>query len=264
MRWAAGFFAASAISLLARRRRALTRDGAVAATAVGTCVFAVGGLPAAVALNVFFVSGSALSRLKAREKVRRGLAQAKGGERDAGQVLANGGPAMVALLLGAMLGRPAAGQTAFVGALAAASADTWATELGMLSPHRPQRITTGQPVLPGTSGGITPLGLLASTSGAAAVALAWRSGGGHAAWAPVVLAGLAGSLFDSLLGDTVQAAYVCSRCGASLEQPWHATDGADGRLVRGYPWMNNDTVNLLATLVGGVCGLLVGATREQG
>ena len=55
-------------------------------------MLARGGLPAAGALVAFFVTSSALGRYKARAKARRGvLAQAKGGRRDAWQVLANGG-----------------------------------------------------------------------------------------------------------------------------------------------------------------------------
>src|SRR4051794_41739968 len=91
-RWSGSALAAAAIATAARRRRALTADGAAAATVVGTIVAARGGLPAAAALIAFFVTSSALSRFKEREKARRGvLAQAKGGERDAWQVLANGG-----------------------------------------------------------------------------------------------------------------------------------------------------------------------------
>src|SRR5438093_5230732 len=46
------------------------------------------------------------------------------------------------------------------GALAAAAADTWATEIGAFSPFAPRLITSGRQVPRGTSGGITVLGSL--------------------------------------------------------------------------------------------------------
>ena len=148
---------------------ALSPGGAVAAGLVGGTVLARGGLPAAGALVAFFVTSSALGRYKARAKARRGvLAQAKGGRRDAWQVLANGGAGAVALALGGRRGAPA-----FLGALATAGADTWATELGLLASGPPRLVTTLRPVAPGTSGAVTPQGTLAAVGGALTVGATW-------------------------------------------------------------------------------------------
>ena len=221
---------------------------------MGTVTFARGGLPAAAALLVFFLSGSALSRFKQAEKGRRGvLAQAKGGERDAWQVLANGGAATLCLLL---LGRR--GSAGFLGALATAAADTWATELGLLARSRPRLITTLEPVTPGTSGAVTEEGTLASAAGALAVGAAWRLAGGGEAHAVrgAVAAGVAGALVDSLLGATVQAGYWCDTCGQPAETVRHARCGEIARLVRGMPWVDNDVVNALSTTAGALFGAL--------
>ena len=239
------------VAALAYWRRALTRDGAIAAAVVGAVVFFRGGLPAAASLLAFFGSSSALSRLGHARKASGALAQAKGARRDAWQVMANGGVATLCIALGHRRG--------FVGSLAAAGADTWATELGMLAGRRPRLITTLRPVVPGTSGGITPEGLAASMGGALVVGGAWSLfGGGGAGLRLALVAGACGSLVDSVLGATVQARYQCQACGAASEAPRHTACDRPARLVRGRAWLTNDTVNALATLSGAAAGALLG------
>src|SRR5215468_2289021 len=134
MPWLLAAVLGSSVAALAYSRRTLTLDGAIAAVGVGTVVCARGGLRGSAGLLAFFVSSSALSRVGRARKQSAALAQAKGSRRDAWQVLANGGFAAVSVALGR--------HTAFVGALAAAGADTWATELGMLAAGQPRLITT--------------------------------------------------------------------------------------------------------------------------
>ena len=94
------------------------------------------------------------------------------------------------------------------------------------------------------------------------VGLAWRLCGGRGADVRVaVIAGASGSLVDSVLGATLQALYRCDACGASTEEPRHKASGQPARLVRGYAWITNDTVNALATLTGAAVGSL--ATRPK-
>jgi len=241
------------VAAVACWRRALTLDGAIAAAVVGGLVFVRGGLPAAASLLAFFGSSSTLSRLGQSRKASGPLAQAKGARRDAWQVLANGGVATLCIMLRQQHG--------FVGSLAAAGADTWATEVGMLAGRRPRLITTLRPVVPGTSGGITPAGLAASVGGALLVGLVWSVFGGRGAGVQVaLLAGVSGSLVDSVLGATVQALYRCEACGAATEVPRHTSCGRPARLVRGRRWMTNDTVNALATLAGAAVASVVSRT----
>ena len=68
--------------------------------------------------------------------------------------------------------------------------------------------------------------------------------------AAVTLAGLAGSLVDSLLGATVQAIYTCPCCQKETERhPTHGC-GCQTTLLRGWTWMDNDWVNGMCTLAG--------------
>jgi uncharacterized protein (TIGR00297 family) len=237
------------IGALAYWRRALTLDGAVAAAGVGCLTFARGGLPAAGALLAFFTSSSVLSRIGEGPKQAVPLAQSKGARRDAWQVLANGGVATLC----AVAGRP----RGLVGALAAAGADTWATELGMLSGSTPRLITTLRSVPAGTSGGVTPHGLIASLGGALMVGIGYVAlGGERSMLRRSALSGVGGALIDSLLGATLQAVYWCPACRAYTEDAVHSRCGSSAEPRRGYEWMTNDTVNALATLSGAAIALL--------
>src|SRR6516164_3173130 len=173
-RAAVGLLVAAIIATLARATRSLSRGGAVAATGLGTLT-AAAGYPWAILLIAYFASSSALSRLGGAEKERlTGSIVAKGGQRDARQVLANGGVFGVAVL--GMLFQPGVWWTALgTGALAASAADTWATEIGTRFGGVPRSILSGEPVPTGTSGGVSVIGSLAGLAGAlfvAAVALA--------------------------------------------------------------------------------------------
>ncbi len=190
---------------------ALSRSGMVAAILLGTVVFGLGGLPWAVLLIAFFISSSLLSRLFSRRKEKMEEKFSKGHRRDAAQVLANGGIAGLCVLLWQLFPGALWPWLAFAGALAAANADTWATELGVLSKSPPRSIRTGRVVEPGDSGGVSRMGLFAATGGSLLIAvlavLPWPGMPGEPGLETyglvillITLAGLGGSLVDSLLG----------------------------------------------------------------
>lgn len=254
-----GGLLAVGVAMAAYRVHSLSRSGALAAGLVGTVIFGMGGWQWAVLLLTFFISSSVLTRLFGKRKANLNEKFDKGGQRDAGQVLANGGVAAVFAALHFFL--PQANWTwlAFSASLAAVNADTWATELGVLNRTPPRMITTGQPVEKGTSGGITWGGSLAALAGAglvAVVALIVQPGAGS--WLSLLftsLAGLLGAMFDSLLGATVQAIYTCPTCNKETERhPLH-TCGTTTLHKRGLPWLNNDLVNVGCALAGALLGL---------
>jgi uncharacterized protein (TIGR00297 family) len=252
-----GFLLSLAISAVAYRGCSLSQSGVLGAIVVGTITFGLGGWRWGLLLIAFFVSSSLLSHYKMGQKEALAEKFAKGHRRDLGQVLANGG-------LGAFLAtlhflRPNdLFFVAFLGSMAAVSADTWATELGVLSPRSPRLITTGKVVPVGTSGGVTLWGIMASIAGALTMgAVAWLLLAlGRAATSLSILflaffGGLLGSLFDSLLGATLQGVYFCPRCQVETERVLHRC-GYQTTHIRGWPWFNNDLVNLASSLLGAV------------
>ena len=214
---------------LARKFRWLTSGGQIAAVLVGAAVLAGSGTRGFALLVAFFVTSSALSRFRASTKPRS--------DRSAGQVVANGGIA-AALSVLALAGWIPAAHYALVGAIAAATADTWATEIGSAGSWPTWSAIGEGRVRPGRSGGISVPGTLAAAAGAALIgALAAELYGstapivGTAAWILIVTAaGMAGMLVDSLLGATLEARL---------------------RLL------DNNQVNFICTLVGALTALLL-------
>jgi uncharacterized protein (TIGR00297 family) len=248
--WLVGTALAAAIALGAWRARALSFDGAVAAFGVGTIVFGSAGWRGAAVLLAFFVPSALLSRVGSERK-RSLRSAAKPAPRNAWQVLANGSVAALCALAALRWGAPL--NAAFAGAFAAASADTWGTEIGTLSRARPVWILSFRPIETGLSGGVTALGSAATIAGALCVALV-ASLLGLAALLAVALGGIAGALLDSIVGASLQALRWCPACASECETPLHHC-GSATTMRRGVAWIQNDTVNLMATL----CGALVAA-----
>jgi uncharacterized protein (TIGR00297 family) len=251
-----GFVLAVLISLIARKTRSLTVGGAILATAIGTVAVAAGWSWGAL-LIIYFASSTLLSRSGRELKEQRTASiVAKGGERDAIQVLANG--AIFAGAAIAMRVRPDARWVALgAGSLAAAAADTWATEIGTLYGGEPRSILTLRRVPAGTSGGVTPIGLLASVSGSVFVALLVL----YLGWTPVVarniaIGGVFGALLDSALGATVQARRWCDSCERETERTTHDC-GATTRPLHGFAWLDNDLVNFFSNAAGGLLAALL-------
>jgi uncharacterized protein (TIGR00297 family) len=250
-----GFLLALLIAFLAHKTRSLNHSGAVAAVFTGTIIFGIGGWQWAILLLTFFITSSILSR--AFKKRKQGLEEkfSKGHERDAGQVFGNGGLATLFAALHFFFPNELWPWLGFAASLAAVNADTWATELGVLNPHPPRMITNLNKIVEkGTSGGISWMGTLASLTGAALIgilaSLLNPTTGSTSIFIIVTLAGLAGSLFDSFLGGTVQAMYYCPTDKKETEKyPLH-TCGTGTIHIRGWKWLDNDWVNFACGAFG--------------
>ena len=251
-----GIILAIVVAALAWKAGSLSTSGAVAAAITGGLIFGLGGIAWAALLLTFFISSSALSRAFSRRKAALAEKFSKGNQRDWGQVLANGGLGAFLAVGTLTISQPEWLWLCFAGAMAAVNADTWSTELGVLSPTQPRMITSGKKVERGTSGGITLAGTLAALGGASligTVAVLFKPDPNWPAHLGlIVLAGLVGSLFDSVLGASVQAIYWCDTCGKETERHPTHTCGSETRQVRGWGWVNNDVVNFACSLMGAI------------
>eukprot|EP00897_Mesotaenium_endlicherianum_P007889 jgi/Mesen1/7128/ME000369S06442 len=266
------------------KKGSLSSSGAVAAFVVGAATLTC-GLRFGATLIAFYMSSSKLTKYKAAEKRAIEDDFKEGGQRTWCQVLANSFTAtLIAISFcyttgwrdfcfdaqrskwnTALLG-------AFLGHYACCAGDTWASELGILSKASPVLITTFRAVPRGTNGGVSALGLAASTAGGAFVGLVFYlaglittkgctsdgGGGSDVAAAGAALAqlwavplataaGLLGSLVDSLLGATLQYSGFCSEHKKVVSKR-----GALVKHITGLDLLSNDAVNFISALVTAV------------
>lgn len=255
LRIAAGLALSAAIALFALRKGALSTSGAGAAVLLATTSTAAGWSWAWLLIS-FFVSATALSKAgESAKRARTNDVVDKGGDRDMWQVLANGS-VFAAMALTSLFIHSDIVKAAAAAALAASTADTWATEIGTLSRSMPRSILSMNVVPRGTSGGVTVTGIIASVAGAGFIALVTMLLG----WPPIVAlaalaGGFAGSALDSLLGAAVQEKRWCEQCGRGTERAVH-TCGEKTIYAGGIAGLNNDLVNFLSSIGGAAVGCL--------
>ncbi len=194
---------------LAQRLPLLTRAGWVHAGCLGTLLWGALGPRGWLAVVLYLLLGSLVTRMGFRTKQARGLAEGRGGARGPENVWGSAATGAV-LALAAVLA-PAVWQplllVGFAASFAAKLADTFGSELGKRWGRHTVLITSLRPVPPGTEGAISLEGTAASLVGSAVMALLMLALGwlpGSAAWLLVTLVGLAATLLESLIGATAQ------------------------------------------------------------
>lgn len=256
------------IAVLAYTTSALSLSGAMGAWLLGTVVFGLGGAEWMLPVAVFFLFSTIFTKMGKKHKKKLVHIFEKTGKRDIFQVFANGGVAMIATMCWHFLSSTWPDleifwYMIFLGAIAAATADTWGTEIGAFSSHDPISILNFKKVPQGTSGGLTIIGTSGALVGAFLIGVTGKYSLLYFAdiympWTAVILisiVGLIGALADSFLGASVQAQYQCPSCKKITEKTSHCGN-ENIPLVGGYRKINNDFVNFSNTLVGGLFGAL--------
>lgn len=272
-------FVCAVFAFLAYLKRKLTFGGALGAVGVGTFILAGTGLFGFLVLAFFFISSNILDKLSSisfwkKRANEQGLSQEqiqenfidqvvkKGDRRDIFQVFANGSISSLSAA-GFMLTDHSLWLVVMCAALAAATADTWASELGRRSQSPPIHILTRQRVEPGTSGAITPEGTWASVLGAfltAVISVPLLFQYEHelsVSWVTACFiifgTGWFGNWMDTYIGAKWQVLYQCPICKRKTEQELCCVKT---RRSKGRGWINNDVVNTACTASAGVTAAL--------
>lgn len=232
-------FLAFLTALLAFFLNWLSLDGITPAGLMGTITLGLGGWHGAAILLLFFI-GSSLLSAPAKDGLRH-----QSERRDGNQVWANGFWFGLGILLWHMTDLHLFWWFA-AGAVATATADTWATELGYHRfDSRAYLITTFKQVIPGTNGAVSLRGTISAVIGSFLIGLVVALLARHR-YVDIVLSvgtgGFLGSLADSYLG----AAFENQRVVIS-------TYYSDDESFR----FGNNLVNWCATGTGALCTVIL-------
>jgi uncharacterized protein (TIGR00297 family) len=204
-----------------------------------------------------FASSSILSKYKKSQKTDIEKVVAKTGGRDYIQALANLGTAAALTVVYHFFPQEIL-LAAILGTVATANADSWASEIGGLSKQKPVLITTLKPIQKGLSGGITLMGTLGGVAGSlflvlmSVLTIQWLSpftGNLTILVISSFIAGSIGFMCDSLLGAYLQALYKHPLTLLLTEK-----HSKNAELVKGFPWIDNDMINFITTVIGALLG----------
>jgi uncharacterized protein (TIGR00297 family) len=243
------------ILILAYYLHSITFWALQTAALLGVFLFIFGGWISFAALVLFFLLGSTVSRIGKNKKSDAIALHERRGARSIVQVVANGLPPLIFAAFYYFTEIKSC-LLAVIVCFAATTADTFSSEIGMLSKKVPFSILTLKPIQRGISGGFTLLGLFAGILGALIVSVLAIPIFGIKGMGVIIVAGLVSSVVDSVLGAAFQAKYqVLSENGEHLLTERKSLDGNNPlKLARGIRWVNNDMVNFVSVLI---CGLLL-------
>ena len=212
------------LGFITYRRKSLDFFGSAVMIIMGVVIIFSAGTNWLLLIVLFLVMSLLATKYSRKYKMSLGEFE---GRRTSKNVISNG---VVACFMAAFGGYYLPFVGGFIGAIATATADTLASEIGVLDKH-PRLITTFQKVDPGTNGAVSPLGtgiaiLGAAVIGVAAYFLLIMPNPFHAILVAIV-SGTVGCFFDSILGA----------------------------LFENRGWMTNEHVNLFATIVGAIVGI---------
>ena len=232
-------------TLFAWYKQALTAGGAAAASILGALIWYAGGIPLALPILTFFITGTLLSKLN-KKTVASDAKQSK--PRDAWQVICNGGVSGICCILFVVTKNESWAWLSHV-SVAVSMADTWSSETGMRFGGRTINIIGFRPVQKGLSGGVSWQGTVGGLIGAC-----FFSVSGLLFWQLSVccragLLGFAGMLLDSVLGSLFQAKYQVQQMGGNPILSDLPPPASGAQPAGGFSWVTNDFVNLSANII---------------
>lgn len=258
-----GFLFSVIISFAALKKKSLSFSGFASATILGTALYFVGNIFFLAILIGFFISSSLLTKYKSNEKSVLGDINEKSGARDYIQVIANGGLGLIYASL-YYLTKNSLFIFAYAASFSSANADTWSSEVGVLSKNNPISIITFKKAEKGTSGAVSLLGFTASILGSGFIGVIFFIGYilsfGWNINLPyftifVIITGFLGSIIDSYLGALIQAKYRCKVCRKITEKQIHHNEPTEH--IHGFKFINNDVVNFSSSFFSSVIAVVL-------
>lgn len=220
----------------------LSLEAIVPAVLVGAIAYGIGGMNSVIVLGVFFISASLLTLVNDRGVRKDELNESRRGGR---QVWSNAFW-FVSFLLGSYILNSESLMIAAISALATSSADTWGTEVGLFpKSKRTISITRFSEVKPGTDGGISLYGTIASLAGSALIGGVYAyflTENDSSIFIMITISGFMGSIFDSIIGDRFQTS-----ADLYAGTPDHGSKF----------YISNNVVNWLSTGLGAIMGLIL-------
>lgn len=207
-------------------RKSLDMFGSVVMVIMGIIIIFSAGTNWLLLIVLFLVMSLLATKFSKKYKMSLGEFE---GRRTSKNVISNG---VVACFMAAFGGYYLPFVGGFIGAIATATSDTLASEIGVLDPH-PRLITTFQKVDPGTNGAVSVLGTAVGIVGAAIIGIA---------------AYLLGIMPNPLL--SIGVAIISGTVGCFM-------DSILGALFENRHLITNEHVNLIATIVGALVGILL-------
>mmetsp|Transcript_5536 Transcript_5536/g.5717 ORF Transcript_5536/g.5717 Transcript_5536/m.5717 type:complete len:334 (-) Transcript_5536:50-1051(-) len=276
------------LSISGLKKKSLSASGAAAAFTVGLITFCA-SYRFGLILIIFYYTGSKFTKLKENIKATLEDDYLIGGQRNYKQVFCNSLlAALTAVLYFVLIGEDTHVSfsstsdfdiidifgynmkrsrlasflwCAYVAHFSCSAGDTWASEIGILSPSKPRLITKFfmVEVPPGTNGGMSILGTVSSAMGGLSMGLVFYimsyisvTPDSYAPpQSPMILLGLIcgtlGSIIDSLLGGTLQASYYSTERRMIVKVSANARKNDTSIIViSGIDILSNDMVNLLS------------------
>ncbi len=241
--------------LLSLSKRAVDFAGLVAGIVVGSTYVFVGGLMAFIPLLTFFLLASIFTKYKYSIKMKKGAAEKRQGARSWNNVVSNGLPPFIFLVLWKIFSSQAF-LLAFLSAIAADLSDTLSNEIGTLSHTDPILLFSWKRVPAGTSGAVSVKGTLAGLIAPIIISIEAIPFLGLNWYLLIpIFAGFMGNLMDSVLGATLEAKYRCPICDKMIEEKYHC--GVPAELVKGVSFVNNDVVNASISVFAGILGIVL-------
>ena len=228
------------ILIVAFKLHSITPDGIVAAFLTAITLYSLGGVWIATSLLVFFVLGSLISKIKNDYKIKAESLQDDSGARNWKQVLANSLPACIIVWIAYLIPDKSFILLPAFGVFSAAAADTFSSELGMMSKGKVFNILNGKPMPGGLSGGVSFAGLLAGLFGSILVSTLVIPQFGMKGFIFITVLGFFGSILDSIIGVVLQSQYV-----GEDGQLQDKKNLKDDKPVKGLKIITNNAVNFI-------------------